>query len=862
MRAHVVFASSLALCLASCVSLAADADQRGLRVTVRDGTSAGSIPLYSRMIAVIIGIDQYQNLGADQQLKQAVKDAQGVEQVLRELYPFDPIITLYNEQATKNAILKALQGDLVNTSPDDGVLIYFAGHGVTHPTRQGDLGFLVPYDGSLKSDEQYRNISMQQIKSDIAPMIPAKHVLIIADACFGGLLLNTRSASMDPVHKAAYLKAVTGEQVRQIITAGGKGETVLDGGAGGHSVFTGRLIAALRNVDDFMTAKELGMLIQQQVFGDAAARSHPQRPQVGEIYGTGDFVFAPDAARRQAHQASEIQKLQAELADLEKRKKEAEAGRDEVKQREIERERLLKEGALKQAKLREEAAKAEAEAQARAEEAARRDAAEMARRNKENDERLAMLKQQAEKLRSEVGQENSAALTMGAAMVELRRIDAALAKLQADCEKETIDLTAANEAAYPPRIAEAEKVAPRVAMFETEAEYQARVRGSVKRVAALRQEMGERITGVKTQLTAELTRQTQPLQLQKQNILGQRFTLGARHMSFLFVNYDLERELFDVDMSRGKMAVSRGPGTPLVEGKPFTVMVGSVSEWAGTVQVPRTKAREYYQHPDLLVPEVVLGFTALTNAALLSFALQAPDDTRYQASMHVQPAPLKMEMVWIPPGKFMMGSRANEAGRDSGEGPRHRVTISKGFWMGKYEVTQEQWQRVMDSNPSNFRGAQNPVEKVSWNDCQAFIEKLTMMAANRGFRLPTEAEWEYACRAESVTRFNTGDDDSVLDRAGWHGGNSGNTTHPVGQKAPNSWGLYDMHGNVWEWCQDWKGDYSADSVTDPEGSSEGSDRVLRGGSWYGAPRYCRSAIRDGDGPTVASIHVGFRVVLR
>ena len=127
------------------------------------------------------------------------------------------------------------------TGPEDAVLIYFAGHGITRSTTQGDLGYLIPHDGSLKMDEMYKNISMQQIQSDVSPLIPAKHVLFIADACFGGLLLSTRSTSLEPKHKAAYLREITREPVRQIITAGGKDQPVLDEGIGGHSVFTGRL---------------------------------------------------------------------------------------------------------------------------------------------------------------------------------------------------------------------------------------------------------------------------------------------------------------------------------------------------------------------------------------------------------------------------------------------------------------------------------------------------------------------------------------------------------------------------------------------------------------------------------------------
>jgi hypothetical protein len=152
----------------------------------------------------------------------------------------------------------------------------------------------------------------------------------------------------------------------------------------------------------------------------------------------------------------------------------------------------------------------------------------------------------------------------------------------------------------------------------------------------------------------------------------------------------------------------------------------------------------------------------------------------------------------------------------------------------------------MGNNPSYFGscGDNCPVENVSWNDIQEFIQKLNQMEGTDRYRLPTEAQWEYAARAGTTTRFYTGNSDEDLSRAGWYGGNSGSKTHPVGQKTPNAWGLYDMHGNVWEWCQDWKGDYPTGSITDPGGPSSGFRRVDRGGSWYSLAWFCWSVNRN------------------
>lgn len=203
------------------------------------------------------------------------------------------------------------------------------------------------------------------------------------------------------------------------------------------------------------------------------------------------------------------------------------------------------------------------------------------------------------------------------------------------------------------------------------------------------------------------------------------------------------------------------------------------------------------------------------------------------------------EFVAIPAGEFEMGGSN-----------KHRVTISKAFGMGKYEVTQGQWASVMGSNPSKFKGDENlPVERVSWEDVQEFISKLNSRSSKYTYRLPTEAEWEYACRAGT-----TGDYAGNLDSMGWYASNSGDKTHAVGQKQPNAWGLYDMHGNVWEWCSDWYGDYPSGTVTDPSGASSGSLRVHRGGSCYSSAEFCRSALRNGHAPDYRYGNVGFRLV--
>ena len=244
-----------------------------------------------------------------------------------------------------------------------------------------------------------------------------------------------------------------------------------------------------------------------------------------------------------------------------------------------------------------------------------------------------------------------------------------------------------------------------------------------------------------------------------------------------------------------------------------------------------------------------------------------------------------MEFVLIPAGEFDMGSPSNEAGRDGDEGPVHSVKIANAYYMGKYEVTQKQWRDVMDTNPSNWEGDNLPVEEVSWNDAQDFIEKLNEKEGGNKYRLPSEAEWEYAARAGTTTRYSFGDDESRLGEYAWYTENSGyrppnkgdhfgydkydwssnewnGNTHPVGQKKPNPWGLYDMHGNVWEWTQDWyHSDYKG-SPTDGSAweSGGGSQRVFRGGSWYYFARRCLSADRSRNGPSFRYVDLGFRLL--
>ena len=217
-----------------------------------------------------------------------------------------------------------------------------------------------------------------------------------------------------------------------------------------------------------------------------------------------------------------------------------------------------------------------------------------------------------------------------------------------------------------------------------------------------------------------------------------------------------------------------------------------------------------------------------------------------------------------------MGSPDSEEGRYGDEGPQHKVRISEGFYLGKYEITQGQWESVMGTRPwsgQSYVGenANHPAVYISWEDVQELIGKLNRVEGRVVYRLPREGEWEYACRAGTTTRWSFGDNESQLGRYAWYDANAWDVgekyAHAVGTKLANPWGLYDMHGNVYEWCQDWwSGSYSSGSQVDPTGPSSGSHRVFRGGAFHDYARDVRSALRDYDSPGGRSYNIGARLL--
>ena len=273
----------------------------------------------------------------------------------------------------------------------------------------------------------------------------------------------------------------------------------------------------------------------------------------------------------------------------------------------------------------------------------------------------------------------------------------------------------------------------------------------------------------------------------------------------------------------------------------------------------------------------------LANVLLTNPTITVPDITGPVSGQHfyraATPPPIptnviNANLVWVPGGTFLMGSPTNEVGRDTDE-ILHPVTISRGFFVSKFLVTQNDFLSVMGYNPSYFNGAHGgtdlarPVEQVHWYAAEEYCAQLTLNEQQTGrlptnwvYRLPTEAEWEYACRAGTTNRFSYGDDAGYLSLTNysWYNANSGSLTHDVGQKLPNPSGLYDFHGDVYEWCQDWYDVYPTGLAIDPQGPASGLGRVFRGGGWGYGPQYCRSAGRYSGDPSLPENYIGFRVV--
>jgi formylglycine-generating enzyme required for sulfatase activity len=859
-------------------SLLYAASTRGLKVIAKD-VSTGlqqEISLYNKTYAVIIGIDSYQNLPPDRQLSYAVRDAKGVEQVLRKQYRFDRIVTLYNEQATKDRILELLTENLPSEmGEEDAVFIFWAGHGNQEKGAQGkELGYLIPYDGS--SDKIRKNITMTEIRDTISTKLPAKHVFYVMDACYSGLLTATRSVDNKPRRDLNYLKEITREPVRQVLTAGGKGQEVLDGGPNGHSVFTGRLIAVLEAAGDFITANEIQTILREKVYNDAKGRGHNQMPSFGSLSGNGDFVFVPSIDQKLEESRAEIEKLEKEKAEMERLETEAQKAHNEKQRREAERKKLAADAKLvaeelKKQQLQEEQSRAELtrleQGRFLAEQQKQQD--ELVRRKQEDDSRLARLKTEIENKKKKVSAASASSLEE--AVVEIKRLSAEVDGIAAAIASERKTATERIESRYAELIAEVRRQKELTTNqslqrdeFDTEAEFKERqsrrLSGFDERISSLENLKSRELEDLGRKLAQEQIIQTDTMRKELRSLAEKKFRVDPSMLGFSVAKYDVEKQRFPLEI---------------------TSKTGSAVKIAmhGTIPLPKAQAKEFRRHLDngLVRPEITVKggsleileivliddaavseadnyLMVLENSEFISVAEKKKREAEHQRKVAeeaakrkaVELAPFDLELVSLPAGCF--NTNGTEVCLDS-------------FSIGKYEITQGQWKRMMGRNPSHFKecGESCPVENVSWNDVQEFIRKLNG-STGRNYRLPTESEWEYACRSGGKSEAYCGEGD--VDELAWFDNNSDDKTHRIGQRKSNGLGIFDMSGNVWEWCQDWYGySFPSGGRKNPTGPSSGSQRVSRGGGWIDDAGFVRSNIRSNRDPGRKYDSQGFRLAI-
>jgi hypothetical protein len=409
------------------------------------------------MVAVVIGIDRYQD--ARHNLRYAVRDAEGIRDTLTTQYGFDPVYTLFDAEATRDNILSLLLTKLPKeTTEDDAVLVFFSGHGDTVNTPNGALGYLVPHDGKFQQGQ--RNISMSTLRDDVSRALPSRHVCFIIDACYGGLL-TTRSGAIQTERNTDWLRANVEKPARQVLTAGGEDEQVLDGGSDGYAVYTGRLIEALREADDYITASELAARVGERVFSDAQAQGHKQTPQYGYLSGSGDFVFVP--RRRSLDDIrSETERLERQLVESRRAQQQSNA---QAAARELQRQAELQE----QLRRTHMAADLERGRQERAREAEDRRWQDEERTREDEARRLAE-EQNAARLRRELEEQRARAdalsetTTLSAALDQFESLRVRVDEVERQVRR---DVALQRDLVRPARI---RPIAPR-GEFETKGEY-------------------------------------------------------------------------------------------------------------------------------------------------------------------------------------------------------------------------------------------------------------------------------------------------------------------------------------------------------------------------------------------------------
>ncbi|MDA1192440.1 MAG: SUMF1/EgtB/PvdO family nonheme iron enzyme, partial [Candidatus Poribacteria bacterium] len=783
------------------------------------------VSLYRKMVAVVIGIDRYAD--PTMNLEYAVRDAMGVRDTLDELYTFDSIDTLFNEQATRANILSLLMTTLPQrVSEDDAVLIFFSGHGNTVDTATGPLGYLVPHDGA--SNNPVNNISMSQLRDDVSRTIPARHLYFIVDACYGGLL--TRSAGTSaPQRNIDYLQSIAEKPARQVLTAGDTDQQVLDGGPLGHSVFTGRLIEALRNATDYITASELARDVKEKVFTDAEARGHKQTPLDGYLSGTGDFVFIPKRRNLLAVQR-EIAELEAQLEAS--RRDEENAARQNNERRQAEELQRQAETAEKLRQAR-EAERLERERQARAAEAAeaKRLADQRSRQTEQKrldeERRLAELRRLAEEERLKRESER-AGMTLHEAVIRHKELRERIAEVEAQVRAE---VEQDKKLIRPPDI---RTVDPKDE-FETTAEYDARRKRLEEGNAQERDRHRLESAAADANLPDRIAQATDGFRKALDALVLREYPLSADKIAVKLGDYDADRGLFAYEItldgipgltSSGILPVPRDSARALRDAEQGAALIvavtgkvgkdGAVSVGVPSFGAPNLPDRFPGKPGVLLSPEAQRLIAELTAAGTtdrrrldIGVRLAAIGDTR--RGVGVEKGVPDIDWVSVSPG-----------GRITINGTSFEV---QPFSLARYEITNAQfeafvnasdgaskaaWWRGMPPNVFKTIAASDnpqpnaPKTNVTWYQAVAFTRWLNaqMKEANRTLevRLPTEWEWQWAAQGGSETReYPWGDwrDGYANTDAGGLGKTTAVGMYPSGSSKS---GALDMGGNVWEWC--------------------------------------------------------------
>lgn len=612
MRHHIRALLFITLSIIFLSSISFAIETRGLSVVAKDPSSGkqGEVKLYNKSYAVIIGIDKYTNLPPTRQLKYAVKDAKGIEEVLRSKYRFDRIITLYNEQATRDNILRLFMDDLpAEMSEEDSLLVFWAGHGNQEKTRTGDIGYLIPYNGI--PNKLYTNISMTELKENISKKIPAKHVFFVMDACYSGLLTATRAVDKSPRRDLAYLQEITKETVRQVLTAGSKGQEVLDGGRKGHSVFTGRLIEVLDATGDFITANEIQSIIREKVYGDARARNHVQTPDFGTLYGNGDFVFIPNIEKKVEDSKAEIAKIQEELKRLDASENAARKSSDERKQREARDQIKIAEAKLKAEQLRQQQLQEEERLKKGTEEDRAKFEAEQRKRelelsgvSKDEEKRLVALKAELDR------KKKAASVAPGgdnieAAVAEIKSLNTRINEIESTFQRQFSEGKIRITKRYDDEIAVASRDLKNLQPlsrdeFETRDEFSARETkrkaGYEQRIRDLEKKKQGEIGEFQKRINDEQAKQTAELRTTLNNIANKEYTIDAEDIVMELGMYDVENQRFPVTLKNKTVTETfwlKGGKKEHIKiiPKPAGILVAV----KGIIPLPKDEARKFKQ---------------------------------------------------------------------------------------------------------------------------------------------------------------------------------------------------------------------------------------------------------------------------